>query len=288
MKIPAYAKINLYLDVMERRPDGFHNIKSIMHRVNLCDYVTVIKNGEGVGNITVNCGAAPLPCGEGNLVWKAAKRFFEYTGINDYSLHIDIEKHIPISAGLAGGSADAAATLVALNEEYETGLDSDELCKIGANIGSDVPFCISGRTSLAEGRGEILTEIDNTLDLIFVIAKGGDGVSTPAAYGLIDDKFGASLSDEFGDLNGMIAALKNGDVILLEKLLYNTFEEVVLPFHKEASTAKSYMLQHGAVAAMLSGSGPSVFGIFSGKEEASVVCRALKSMGYDAHVCRSL
>ena len=122
MRIEAYAKINLYLDVMERRPDGFHNIRSIMHRVSLCDYITVTQISGGNDKIIVNCGDAPLPNGEGNLVWKAAKIFFEYTKIEDFSVEIDIEKHIPISAGLAGGSADAAATLVALNQVFKTHL----------------------------------------------------------------------------------------------------------------------------------------------------------------------
>jgi len=288
MKVPAYAKINLYLDVMERRPDGFHNIRSIMHRVSLHDFVTVTKIDGECGSITVNCGDAPIPAGEGNLVWKAAKRFFEYTDIKDYSIHIDIEKHIPISAGLAGGSADAAATLVALNSEFSTDLTNDELCSIGALIGSDVPFCIAGRTTLCEGRGEILTDIDAKLDLLFVIAKGGDGVSTPAAYGRIDEKFGTSLSEEFGKLDEMLGAIRNGDVKGLEGLIYNTFEEVVLPYHKEASYAKEFMLSNGATSALLSGSGPSVFGIFSSVVAAENVCNELKAYGYEAHVCNSL
>lgn len=288
MKVPAYAKINLYLDVMERRSDGFHNIRSIMHRVSLHDLITVTKTDGKRGSITVNCGEAPLPAGESNLVWKSAKRFFDYTGINDYSIHIDIEKHIPISAGLAGGSADAAATLVALNGEFNTDLANEELCSIGALIGSDVPFCISGRTTLCEGRGEILTNIDTKLDLLFVLAKGGDGVSTPAAYGRIDEKFGTSLSEEFGNLNGMLDALGNGEVKKIESYVYNTFEDVVLPYHKEASFAKQYMLDNGATSALLSGSGPSVFGIFGCIDTAEKVCNELRLLGYDAHVCTSL
>lgn len=288
MRIEAYAKINLYLDVMERRPDGFHNIRSIMHRVSLCDYITVTKISGDKGNIIVNCGDAPLPNGEGNLVWKAAKIFFEYTKIEDFSVEIDIEKHIPISAGLAGGSADAAATLVALNQVFKTHLTHSELCTLGAVIGSDVPFCINGRTSLTEGRGEIITDIDSKLEMLLVIAKGGEGVSTPKAYGKIDEKFGDSLCKEFGDLQGMLSAVKSGDVNGICKYLYNTFEDVVLQDHAEASMAKAVMLENGAEAAMLSGSGPSVFGIFTDKKSAEYVCKKLLMMGYEAHLCRSL
>ncbi len=288
MRIEAYAKINLYLDVMGRRPDGFHNIRSIMHRVSLCDYITVTQISGDNGDIIVNCGDAPLPKGEGNLVWKAAKIFFEYTKIEEYSVAIDIEKHIPISAGLAGGSADAAATLVALNEIFKTNLTHSELCGLGAVIGSDVPFCISGRTSLAEGRGEIITDIDSKLEMLFVIAKGGEGVSTPRAYGKIDEKFGDSLSEEFGDLQGMLSAVKSGDVNGICKHLYNTFEEVVLRDHAEASMAKTVMLENGAAVAMLSGSGPSVFGIFTDEKDAESVCQKLSLLGYESHVCRSL
>ena len=288
MRSEAFAKINLYLDVMERRADGFHNIRSIMHRVTLSDFITVSEVLGKKGSITVNCGGAPLPTGEENLVWKAAKRFFDYTKISDYSISINIEKHIPISACLAGGSADAAATLTALNEIFGTQLTNNELCDLGATIGSDVPFCISGRTSLAEERGEILTDIESELDIIFVIAKGGDGVSTPKAYGRIDEKFGDTLCEEFGNISGMLEAIGNGDVNEICACLYNTFEDVVLPIHKEASTAREIMLKNGAMAAMLSGSGPSVFGIFDNEEHAHSVCKILTELGYESYVCKSL
>ena len=288
MKIEAYAKINLYLDVMGKRYDGFHNIRSVMQRVSLCDYITVTKVSGDCGSISVNCTSANLPCDNSNLVWKAAKLFFEYTQISDYSVLIEIEKHIPISAGLAGGSADAAATLTALNEIFETNLSSEELCNIGVTIGSDVPFCISGRTSIAEGRGEILRNVESRLDLILVIAKGGEGVSTPKAYGRLDELFGDNLCEEFGDLNGMLMAIDQGDVQQVCKYLYNTFEEAVLPVHIEASKAKAFMLERGALAAMLSGSGPSVFGIFPDEYTAEAVARQLSEMGYESHLCRSL
>lgn len=288
MRIPAYAKINLYLDVMERREDGFHNIKSIMHRVTLCDYVSARKLGEKGQSITVLCPSAEIPQGEGNLVWRAAKLFFDEFDITEYDVEFTVEKNIPVSAGLAGGSADAAAAIVLLNELYGVNAGADKLCEIGARLGSDIPFCIAGKTSLTTGRGEIMTPIDSALDLNFVIAKGGEGVSTPAAYRKIDELYENELARDFGDLDASLSAVKSGEIDALVKAMYNTFEDVVLPYHKEASEAKEYMLKNGALGAMLSGSGPSVFGIFSTEEEAVTLAKALCTMGYSAHACRSL
>ena len=289
MRIPAYAKINLYLDVMERREDGFHNIKSIMHRVSLCDYVSAEKNDLGGNVINITCGSLEIPSGEGNLVWRAAKAFFEHFRIDGYNVTFDIEKNIPVSAGLAGGSTDAAAALKLLNELYGTNASVYELCEIGALIGSDVPFCVVGGTCLALGRGEELEYLSSALDLTFVIAKAGEGVSTPAAYRRIDEKYGDSLSEDFGSLESAMRAVNNGDTQLLVRSMYNTFESVVLDYHAEASRAKKIMLSaDGSVGAMLSGSGPSVFGIFKDTESAEKVKDTLASLGYSAHVCKSI
>lgn len=289
MRIPAYAKINLYLDVMDKRSDGFHNIKSIMHRVSLCDYVTAEKNYGGGNIITVNCGDAPIPSGEGNLVWKAASRFFEHCGIADFNVSFDIEKHIPVSGGLAGGSTDAAASLVLLNELYGTGLSVYELCEIGALVGSDVPFCIVGGTCITLGRGEELEVLPTELTLALVIAKAGEGVSTPAAYRAIDDKYGDTLGEDFGDLEAAVSAVCTSDAHSLARVMYNTFESVVLPTHDEATEAKKIMLSaEGCIASMLSGSGPSVFGIFTSVEYADAAAERLRVMGYDAHSCTSI
>ncbi|MBR5633345.1 MAG: 4-(cytidine 5'-diphospho)-2-C-methyl-D-erythritol kinase [Clostridia bacterium] len=288
MRIPAYAKINLFLDVMEKREDGFHNIKSIMHRVTLCDYLSCEKALGDESFISVTCPKAEIPQGEGNLVWRAAKLFFDTFGITDYKVNFVIEKHIPMAAGLAGGSADAAAALLLLNELYEVNASAEKLCEIGAILGSDVPFCIDGVTSITTGRGEIMEKIDCRPDFIFVVAKGGEGISTPRAYRQIDEMYGDTLSDDFGDLNGAIDAVSAGDAQALAKYAYNTFESVVLPIHSEASAAKKTMLDNGAIFSMLSGSGPSVFGIFNTVEEAERVSAVLKDKGYDSHVCRSL
>lgn len=288
MRIPAYAKINLFLDVMEKREDGFHNIKSIMHRVTLCDYLSCEKALGDESFISVTCHKAEIPQGEGNLVWRAAKLFFDTFGITNYKVNFVIEKHIPMAAGLAGGSADAAAALLLLNELYNVNATTEKLCEIGAILGSDVPFCIDGVTSITTGRGEIMEKIDCRPDFIFVVAKGGEGISTPRAYRQIDEMYGDTLSDDFGDLNGAIDAVSAGDAQALAKYAYNTFESVVLPIHPEASAAKKTMLDNGAIFSMLSGSGPSVFGVFNTEEEAERVSSILKDAGYDSHVCRSL
>ncbi len=288
MKIPAYAKINLFLDVMEKRKDGFHNIRSIMHRITLCDYLSCEKS-EGEGNfINVTCPKAEIPQGEGNLVWRAAKLFFDTFGITDYKVDFVIEKHIPMAAGLAGGSADAAAALMLLNELFDVHANCEKLCEIGAVLGSDVPFCIDGVTSITTGRGEVMEKIDCSPEFIFVVSKGGEGISTPRAYRQIDEMYGDTLKDDFGDLDGALEAVKEGDAAKLAEFAYNTFESVVLPVHSEASAAKKTMLENGAVFAMLSGSGPSVFGVFETVEEAERVSAQLADMGYDSHVCRSL
>lgn len=288
MRIPAYAKINLFLDVMEKREDGFHNIRSIMHRITLCDYLICEKREGDESFINVTCPKSYIPQGEGNLVWRAAKLFFDTFGITDYKVDFVIEKHIPMAAGLAGGSADAAAALVLLNELFDVHATTEKLCEIGAILGSDVPFCIDGVTSITTGRGEIMEKIDCSPEFIFVVSKGGEGISTPRAYKQIDEMYGDTLKNDFGNLNGAVNAVTSGDAEKLAKYAYNTFESVVLPIHAEASEAKNIMLENGAVFAMLSGSGPSVFGVFNTVEEAERVSTVLSGMGYDSHVCRSL
>ncbi len=287
MKIPAYAKINLFLDVMERRADGFHNIRSIMHQVTLCDYVEAEARPADGKSISITCVDSNMPLGRDNLVWRAAERFFERFGIDSYDVYFNIEKNIPMSAGLAGGSADAAAAIILLDKLYGTGASIEALCELGATLGSDIPFCIKGGTCLTTGRGEVLEDIPSALKLTLVIAKGGEGVSTPAAYRKIDEMYPDNLGEPFGDLEASISAVSSGDVNALVESMYNTFEDVVIPNHAEASAAKKAMLDFGAIGAMLSGSGPSVFGVFEDINDAEKCCEYLKSRGYAAHTCFS-
>lgn len=287
MRLPAYAKINLYLDIMEKRTDGFHDIKSIMHTVSLSDNIVAESFDCGDERTIILESDGDLPTDKNNLVWRAADRFFEYFHINRYKVRFQIEKNIPISAGLAGGSSDAAAAIKLLNKLYDVNASTDELCKIGAEIGSDVPFCILGGTCAAYGRGEKLEKIDSNARLRLLIANGGEGVSTPAAYKRADEIYNDSLKEDFGDINKVKLAIEKDDIKTLSKYAYNAFEEIVLPIHSEAANAKKIMLCNGAVHSMLCGSGPSVFGIFEDAASRDKAFDVLKESGYRVFACET-
>ena len=284
----ACAKINLYLDVMEKKENGFHDIKSIMQSVSLHDDVTLTVHDEIANNVSVFCDSGEVPAGDGNIAAKAAYAFFDACGIGRFNVTIDIRKRIPVSAGLAGGSTDAAAVIRLLNEAFDTSLSEDEMSVIGASVGSDVPFCIGGGTAFVSGRGEKLTHLEKTPDLLLVVVKGGEGISTPAAYRMIDDRFGSCLKDDFGNITDMFSAIDCEDNKKLCRSLYNIFEDVVLPTHSTASSIKNYMLSHGATAALLSGSGPSVFGVFDEMKKADEVSDHFTSLGFASCVCRTV
>ncbi len=287
MKTSAFAKINLYLDVLARRADGFHDIKSVMQSVSLCDVISCERSTR-VGKISLECSDSSLSCGEDNLAYRAAKLFFEHYGI-DAGVELYIEKNIPISAGLAGGSTDAAATLVILNEMFGCDASTHELCMLGARLGSDVPFCIVGGTCAALGRGEELDVLFSELVLELVIAKAGEGISTPAAYGMLDERFGADLAEDFGSLEAVASAMCLEDELALSRSLHNTFESVILERHEPARLAKEYMLSSdGCRAALLSGSGPAVFGIYADRSSACRAADELTRRGYTALACTSV
>lgn len=283
LTLEAPAKINLYLDVLGKRSDGYHDIKSIMQAVSLCDTVTVTT----ADTISVVCDDADVPTDEKNIAYKAAKLFFEKAGLNG-GCRIEITKKIPVASGLAGGSTDAAAVLCALNSIFENKFANDELLSLGASLGADVPFCIKKGCALCEGTGEIMSDVGSKAQFDIVIARGGEGVSTPAAYRLLDEKFGKSLADEFGSIENVTNALKSGNTDELIKNAYNVFEEAVLPTHSCASLIKESMYGFGALFAMMSGSGPAVFGIFSSPADALSAEVKLREAGYKAFVCKTL
>lgn len=287
MRTEARAKINLYLDVGSVRDDGFHEIRSIMHETTLCDYVSCTGGASKDRRIKISVDDESIPTDERNLVWRAAEAFFRHFRIDGYDVTFEIEKNIPHSAGLAGGSADAAATILLLDRIFGCGASTAELCEIGAEIGSDVPFCIVGGTCAVEGRGEKLCHIDSALRFNFVIAKGGEGVSTPKAYSLIDDmnKGAAKLDERAYDEMKTAAMRADGEAVV--SMMHNSFEAVVLPIRDEAAAAKRLMTEYGASRAMLSGSGPSVFGIFDSPEDADRAACELRLRGYAAHACFS-
>lgn len=279
IKVHGYAKINLFLEVCEKRPDSYHNIDSVMQSVSLHDVVTIKKHD--FIKLDNNIG---LPNDEHNLAFKAAKRFFEYTNINA-GAEIYIEKNIPVSAGLAGGSTDAAAVLKGLNELYTTNLSVDELCQIGSKLGADVPFCIKCGTYITKGIGDVFTPCASLCDCSIVISKSGEGVSTPFAYNEIDNsRVGTEYSYKSSD--DIANALKNKNLNLIAKEAYNSFEQVVYQIRPMVEKQKKILTDNGAILAMMSGSGPSVFGLFEDENDAQNALKELKKLGADAHICK--
>ncbi len=271
----AYAKINLFLDIESKRADGYHNIISVMQSVSLCDTVTVEYCESEDKSIEISCDDASIPLGEKNIAYKAANLF-----LNSGKVKIHIAKRIPAEAGLAGGSTDAAAVLTLLNELTGNKKTADELLSIGAKIGADVPFCIAGGTKLSLGIGEKLSDFKPLHECYIVIAKMGDGVSTPKAYSMLDCMF-----DNFENYRPRKDLLK-----LLEKEnnvsgMFNIFESAVIPSRPAVQKIKDILCENGADISMMSGSGPSVFGIFSSKEQASAAKDTLVGMGAIAHLC---
>lgn len=250
----AYAKVNLTLDITGRRPDGYHDIESVMQTVSLCDTVVVSKSSE----ITVSCDDSEL-CGDSNLAYTAAKRFFEATGI-DGGAKIEITKSIPKASGLGGGSSDAAAVLRALNRLYMTNLSDDKLIDIAVKIGADVPFLVFGGTKLCKGVGEKLETVSSLPECYIVIIKEGSKPSTGELY----KRFDSEGADSRPDTQLMLSSLQNKDLTGVAANLCNVFEKSV----PECEAIKSLFKDHGALGAVLSGSGPSVFGLFTDKPKA--------------------
>ena len=281
ISVKAYAKINLHLDVTSIRADGYHNIQSIMQSVSLCDIVDVKLIDED--KIIVECDVQGVPLDERNIAYKAAKRFFEKANIKKGAI-IKIQKRIPMAAGLAGGSADGAAVLVGLNKLLDGALPENELYSLGASLGADIPFCMTCGCYYTSGIGEQLLEIEPLSDkVILVIACGGEGVSTPMAYGLLDKKYNRFIGYEPKNYETLVSSIANeGSDFYLH--LFNIFEESISNERPAVNSAKSIMLVNGAKAAMMSGSGPSVFGVFENEESAKTAVEALKSQGYFACV----
>lgn len=280
--VPAYAKINLFLDIVSVREDKYHNIISLMQSVSLHDMITVELTESDEKSICISANRNDLPIDKDNIVYKAADLF----PVNG-KISINIEKHIPISAGLAGGSTDAAATLIALNELTGNRYTNNELKQMGALLGADVPFCINRGAALVEGIGERMTPVDSMPKLPIVIARIGEGMSTPLAYRLLDERFN-SFNNHIPDtkrLNLLLDKETAQDPYTYCQGLFNIFESVVEERRTGVSQAKSIMKKFGAIEAMMSGSGTSVFGIFNNEEDAKLAVKKLLCNGADAHFC---
>lgn len=302
--LQANAKINLFLDITGRRADGYHTITGVMQAISLCDTVTVSvteptdgmrlcvmgPRGGQAEEITLTCSNPDLPTDSRNLAWRAAERFFSATGRGCRRLAIHIEKRIPAAAGLAGGSTDAAAVLIALNRLFDFPMTDEALRGVGLTLGADVPFCMAGGAQITEGIGEALTSVPPLPDCDLVIACGGEGVSTPAAYKALDDLYGnfdpAVYAPHADGLTALLGALREGDLRGASADVFNLFETVILPRRPVAREIKEVLLGEGALTALMSGSGPSVFGIFpKGDEGAQKARAALEARGIPAWVC---
>ena len=285
----AYAKINLYLDVVALREDGFHDIKSIMHAVDLSDEITVKFSPSNAAKIRVFVsGNRYLPTDEKNLAYRAAALFMERAAVGG-DVEIKIVKRIPVAAGLAGGSADAAAVFRAMNKIFGRMFSEKALIKMSSELGSDIPFCLIGKTVLCEGRGEVMTPINFSQKLNLVIAIADEHISTPRAYKRLDEiysSFDGSVKTE-GDscFFSIISEIKRGRVG--EGGLFNIFEEAVFPECPGAKWLKEKMKKLGARAALMSGSGPSVFGIFDSESQAVEAARVLRDEKITAHYAQS-
>lgn len=285
--IRANAKINLYLDAISRRENGYHNIYSLMQTVSLCDFITIdFRPGIHTSIRLQASGNDKMPLDCRNLAWRAAELFLQATSKRGEVL-ISIEKHIPMAAGLAGGSTDAAAVFRGLNKICGSPLSTEELCALGVKLGADVPFCILGGCAIAEGIGEKLNAHPSMSDCALVVACAGEGVSTPWAYGELDKKFN-DFQSERSTQNGVLLAemLSNkASVKTVCASFYNIFEEVVPTVQPYVDRIKQILNEHGALRSMMSGSGPSVFGVFENSEQAADACEALQRLGAFACVC---
>lgn len=267
----AYAKLNLTLDVLGKRTDGYHDLQSIMQTVSIRDDVEIdIGTGKPWNLICTN---EQIPTDERNLAWKAAKVFFERIGKDPDGIEIRITKRIPTEAGLGGGSADAAAVLRALNKHYGNPMSILALAELGASVGSDVPFCTICGTAMVEGRGERLRKLPDMPDCVFVICKPDFSVSTPELYQKIDDCVIGKRPNQMA----MESALLAGDLGKVAENLCNVFDPIVTAEHLELNYIKSICNTYGAVSQQMTGSGSAVFAIVTEFEYAAVICDMLKA-----------
>ena len=279
----AYGKINLYLDVTCKRQDGFHEVKSIMNSVSLFDEIEIELN-DGDCDALV-CDLPGIPLDGRNLAIKAVNAFRAETG-KCFGTNIKIKKMIPAAAGLAGGSSDAACVLRLLKKLSLTPITDEQMLKIASSIGADVPFCYVGGTMLAEGKGERLTASPSCPKLHLVIAIKGEGISTPWAYGELDKKYVDFSDTGSGEkLERLCRAIESAQIQDIAENMFNVFESVTEKERPEINALKKIMVDNGAIRAMMSGSGPSVFGIFLGEDEAKSTVEILRKYGADAHYC---
>ena len=271
ISVKALAKINLGLDVLRRREDGYHEVCMVMQTIHLYDKLDIVKNTSG--QITMETNLAFLPVNENNLVYKAAKLLCDEFQIRD-GIHVNLQKRIPVAAGMAGGSTDAAAVLYGVNKIFDLGLTTEQLMERGVKIGADVPYCLMRGTALAEGIGEKLTCLSPMVKCPILIAKPAINVSTKFVYeNLKLDGI------KHPDMQKLIADIQEKDLYKIAADMGNVLETVTIPEYPIIAEIKEYMMEHGAVGAMMSGSGPTVFGLFDNESIAEEAYEAMKQSG---------
>ena len=268
----AYAKINLGLDVTGRRADGYHMVRMIMQTVDLYDVLSFSKTEDG--QIRISTQAQGIPTDQHNLIWKVCALLRERYKIAD-GVDITLEKNIPVAAGMAGGSTDGAAAFLGMNELFELGMTRQQMCEMAVELGADIPYCIMGGTALAEGIGEILTSLPNMPDCQILIAKPAIGVSTKWVYTELDNREIAVHPD----IDGIRQAIEQQDLQGIQRRLGNVLEPVTTARYTIISQIEELMKENGACNAMMSGSGPTVFGIYDDREAAQKSFAVLDQSG---------
>ncbi|MBR3554074.1 MAG: 4-(cytidine 5'-diphospho)-2-C-methyl-D-erythritol kinase [Clostridia bacterium] len=278
--VQAFAKLNLMLDILGKLPKDYHEVCMLMQSVSLADTVHLETDGSGV--LTVDCTNPEIPCGDGNIAYRAARAFFETTALPFDGLRISIEKHIPHAAGLAGGSADAAAVLFGLNRMFDRPLAERALCELGGALGADVPFCLTGGLMLAQYDGTVLSALPARAFGPVVIVKPDCAVSTAEAYHAFD----TAGRVRHPDRKGMLHAVMQNDLPGIFRRVGNVFEQFIdVP---ERVVIKALMREHGAACACMSGSGPSVFGIFETEAQAEAAASTLRKRFSDVFLCECM
>ena len=289
----AYAKINTFLAVTGRLDSGYHTVLSHMQAVSLCDTLRMTwQAGDGQANVTLHCDDGTLACDGSNLICRAAHAIFAALSPCPCGhLEIFLQKRIPVASGLAGGSADAAATLLGVNELLGFPLTLEELCDIGKRLGADIPFCLRAEQGAMTARGigeRLQTAFSLPSSLYLVVARCGEGVYTPLAYRRLDEcglDDGDTAERRYADL---LAALRDKDIEALAALSYNCFEQVVLPTRPDVRALKQCIWNSGAAFALMSGSGPAVVGYFENGADAKACVKSLREQGIIAHLCQAI
>lgn len=277
MKLKAYAKINLGLDVLRKREDGYHEVRMVMQMVNLYDRIELVKKKNP--GIEVKTNLYYLPTNQDNLVYKAANLLIEEFQIKE-GIQIHLRKYIPVSAGMAGGSSDAAAVLFGMNRMFRLGLSLEELMKRGIKLGADVPYCIMRGTALSEGIGEKLTPLPSVPSCKVLIAKPAVSVSTRFVY----ENLKLQELNSHPDINGIIENIKKKDIRGMAERLGNVLETVTIPAYPVIEDIKNVMKEQGALNALMSGSGPTVFGLFIEEKQARAAWEKVKSLAKQSYL----